>query len=349
MKDKTHEYRDSSGNKTELYFAILCGVFLLVGFIIQKLTNLSNWFFLSSYIISYFFGSYFITIEAYKKIIKGGFDIDFLMIAAAAGAFYIDKWAEGALLLFLFSLGHALEHFAMNKAKKSIDRLSQKVKESSIARNLPEEITEGERRSGMLSKQDFIDIVNQNINEGGYLSRLYQIFNDDNFKLADDVRSSLVDQIVEGKGLDISHVKRFLQDEQGSYSIDDAFVRDWRAGNVKLTPLQADRYIDNVTKYYKGLKNAKPRSSTGVSIPVVRLNPGVVNKPQVDNEVIKAIMGEIRTPKEAYIHTIAELSNFIAADTFYTGFKRSADASIIGTATRNAENIARGGAGDEIP
>ena len=104
---------------------------------------------------------------------------------------------------------------AFSKAKKSIDRLSQKVKESSIARNLPEEITEGERRSGMLRKQDFIDIVNQNINEGGYLSRLYQIFNDDTFKLADDVRSSLVDQIVEGKGLDISHVKRFLQDEQG--------------------------------------------------------------------------------------------------------------------------------------
>ena len=238
---------------------------------------------------------------------------------------------------------------AFSKAKKSIDKLSERVKESSIARNLPEEITEGERRTGMLSKQDFVDIVNQNINEGGYLSRLYQIFNDDTFKLADDVRSSLVDQIVEGRGLDISHVKKFLQDEQGSYSIDDAFVRDWRAGNVKLTPLQADRYIDNVTKYYKGLKNAKPRSSTGVSIPIVRLNPGVVNKPQVDNEVIKAIMGEIRTPKEAYIHTIAELSNFIAADTFYTGFKRSADASIIGTATRNAETIARGGAGDEIP
>ena len=238
---------------------------------------------------------------------------------------------------------------SFSKAKKSIDKLSQRVKESSIARNLPDVVTEGERRTGMLTKDDFAAIVNQNINEGGYLSRLYQIFNDDTFKLADDVRSSLVDQIVEGKGLDISHVKKFLQDEQGSYSIDDAFVRDWRAGNVKLTSLQADRYIENVTKYYKGLKNAKPRSSTGVSVPVVRLNPGVVSKPQVDNEVIKAIMGEIRTPKEAYIHTIAELSNFIASDTFYTGFKRSADAAIIGTATRNAENIARGGAGDEIP
>jgi Cd2+/Zn2+-exporting ATPase len=123
MKDKTIEYRNKSGKQTELYFAILCGLFLLFGFLIQKLTSFSNWLVLSSYIISYFFGSYFITIEAYKKLIKGSFDIDFLMIAAAVGAFYIDKWAEGALLLFLFSLGHALEHYAMNKAKKSIEAL----------------------------------------------------------------------------------------------------------------------------------------------------------------------------------------------------------------------------------
>ena len=124
-KDETYEYRDNSGKKTELYFTIFCGVFLLLGFFIQKKTSLPNLFFLSSYIMSYFFGSYFIVIDAYKKIIKGAFDIDFLMIAAAAGAFYIDKWAEGALLLLLFSLGHALEHYAMNKAKKSIEALGK--------------------------------------------------------------------------------------------------------------------------------------------------------------------------------------------------------------------------------
>lgn len=125
IKDETHEHSYSSRNTRELYFAILCGVFLLLGFSIQKLTSLSIWIFLLSYTISYFFGCYYIAIEAYKKIIKGGFDIDFLMIAAAAGAFYIDKWAEGALLLFLFSLGHALEHYAMNKAKKSIEALNK--------------------------------------------------------------------------------------------------------------------------------------------------------------------------------------------------------------------------------
>jgi len=239
---------------------------------------------------------------------------------------------------------------AYSKAKKAIDKLSEKVKESSIARNLPEDLTEAERRTGMLSRQDFIDTVNQNISSGGYLSRLYQIFNDETFKLSPSARSSLVEQITEAKGaVDIRHVQKFLKEETGNYPIDDAFVREWRAGNVTLTPAQANRYIDNVTKYYKGLKNAKPRTSTGMSIPIVRLNPGVVNKPQVDNTIIREIMGEIRTPKEAYIHTVAELSNFIASDAFYTGFKRTADASILANATRNADAIARGQPGDEVP
>lgn len=111
------------GKKTELYFAMLCGIFLFIGFLIEKLTNLSTFSSLIIYSISYIFGGYFVSVEAFKKISKGGFDIDFLMIAAAIGAAYIGSWAEGALLLFLFSLGHALEHYAMHKAKKSIEAL----------------------------------------------------------------------------------------------------------------------------------------------------------------------------------------------------------------------------------
>src|SRR3546814_20541763 len=48
------------------------------------------------------------------------FEIDTLMLVAAAGAAALGAWAEGALLLFLFSLGHALEHYAMGRAKKAI-------------------------------------------------------------------------------------------------------------------------------------------------------------------------------------------------------------------------------------
>jgi Cd2+/Zn2+-exporting ATPase len=133
-KQATNPYPKILGKKTELYFAILCGVFLLIGFFIEKLTSLPNWLTLSSFIISFIFGGYFITIEASQKIIKGSFDIDFLMIAAAAGAAYIGSWAEGALLLFLFSLGHALEHYAMNKAKKSIEALGELSPKTALVR-----------------------------------------------------------------------------------------------------------------------------------------------------------------------------------------------------------------------
>ena len=125
--DHAHDHNGIFGPRTELYFSILCGVFLLIGFLIQTFGSdtQSDWIFLSAYFISYAFGGYYITIEAFEKIKRGGFEIDFLMIAAALGAAYIGSWTEGALLLFLFSLGHALESYAMNKAKKSIEALGE--------------------------------------------------------------------------------------------------------------------------------------------------------------------------------------------------------------------------------
>ena len=53
------------------------------------------------------------------------FEIDTLMLVAAAGAAALGSWAEGALLLFLFSLGHALEHYAMGRAKRAIEALAE--------------------------------------------------------------------------------------------------------------------------------------------------------------------------------------------------------------------------------
>jgi len=124
MKNKEHNHEHSGilGKKTELYFAILSGVFFFTGLILElafKLPEIA----LYSYIATYFFGGYYTTLEAIAKIRKGEFEIDFLMIVAAAGAAYIGSWEEGALLLFLFSIGHAMEKYAMNKAKKSIEAL----------------------------------------------------------------------------------------------------------------------------------------------------------------------------------------------------------------------------------
>jgi Cd2+/Zn2+-exporting ATPase len=47
------------------------------------------------------------------------------MVVAALGAAVLGAWFEGAFLLFLFSLGHALEHRAMERARRSVEALAR--------------------------------------------------------------------------------------------------------------------------------------------------------------------------------------------------------------------------------
>ena len=122
---ETHDHSNGVfGKYTELYFAIISGVFLVGGFLLETFSGWGETIPLYFYLVAYFFGGYFIFKEAIRVIAKGRFEIDFLMLVAAAGAGFLDKWAEGALLLFLFSLGHALEHYALGKARKSIAALT---------------------------------------------------------------------------------------------------------------------------------------------------------------------------------------------------------------------------------
>ncbi|MEO6253426.1 MAG: heavy metal translocating P-type ATPase [Ferruginibacter sp.] len=120
-----HEIGGIFGEKTELIFALICGAFLAIGFCLSFLQHVHAFVPMASYIGAYFFGGFYTGKQAVTAISKGKFEIDFLMLVAAIGAAALGEWAEGALLLFLFSLGHALEHYAMGKARKSIAALAE--------------------------------------------------------------------------------------------------------------------------------------------------------------------------------------------------------------------------------
>ena len=111
------------GGNAELYFAIISGLFWLAG-LIFSFTSVPEITPLTLFIIAAFFGGFFTFISSAKDLMHGRFEIDFLMLFAAIGAAILGKWEESALLLFLFSLGHALEHYAMKRARKSIAALS---------------------------------------------------------------------------------------------------------------------------------------------------------------------------------------------------------------------------------
>jgi Cd2+/Zn2+-exporting ATPase len=120
-----HDHGGIFGKNTELIFSIICGSLLGIGFGLSFVEIVPSWVSFTLYLGAYFFGGFFTAKEAIKTIAKGGFEIDFLMLVAAIGAAILGEWAEGALLLFLFSMGHALEHYAMNKARKSIAALAE--------------------------------------------------------------------------------------------------------------------------------------------------------------------------------------------------------------------------------
>ncbi|MBU1823086.1 MAG: heavy metal translocating P-type ATPase [Bacteroidetes bacterium] len=119
-----HDHGGVLGKNTELYFSLICGALLGVGFGLSYVDSVPNWVSLALYVGAYGFGGYFTAKEAIETIRAGGFEIDFLMLVAAVGAAILGEWAEGALLLFLFSLGHALENYAMGRARKSIAALA---------------------------------------------------------------------------------------------------------------------------------------------------------------------------------------------------------------------------------
>lgn len=120
----SHSHSGIFGENTELIFSLISGALLGSGFGLSFAQGLPDWVWMACYIGAYFFGGFFAAKEAFETIRKGGFEIDFLMLVAAGGAASLGAWPEGAFLLFLFSLGHALEHFAMAKARKSITALT---------------------------------------------------------------------------------------------------------------------------------------------------------------------------------------------------------------------------------
>lgn len=124
--DKRAQRPDSRvlGVSRELFLSLLAGASLLTGWVGATFFGLSPTVAWLLYLVAYVSGGWDATHSAVRAALKGRFDIDVLMIVAALGAAALGQWAEGALLLFLFSLSHALEHYAMDRARGAISALA---------------------------------------------------------------------------------------------------------------------------------------------------------------------------------------------------------------------------------
>jgi Zn2+/Cd2+-exporting ATPase len=111
----------------ELTWSIAAGVLLVVGFVGELALGLPRPTAVALYAGAYVLGGYDIAWHWLGALRRGrvSFDIDLLMLLAALGAAVLGEWAEGALLLFLFSLAHALEHYALGRARNAIRALAE--------------------------------------------------------------------------------------------------------------------------------------------------------------------------------------------------------------------------------
>lgn len=107
----------------ELIVSATAGALLLAGWLVGWRDD-AHFVALGLLSASLLVGGYYAMRDAWQSIRERQLDIDVLMIVAAMGAAVLGQWAEGALLLVLFGLGHALEHLAMDRARHAMEALA---------------------------------------------------------------------------------------------------------------------------------------------------------------------------------------------------------------------------------
>ena len=130
-KEHDHSHGTHGSGRLELAFSITCGVLTLLGWTLGKL-GVATAATTSIFMLAYVFGGWFTVQEALAALRARKLEIDLLMLLAAIGAAFLGVWFEGALLLTLFTIGHALEAYAMRRARSAIGDLAELAPESAL-------------------------------------------------------------------------------------------------------------------------------------------------------------------------------------------------------------------------
>ncbi|MBK7449722.1 MAG: cadmium-translocating P-type ATPase [Anaerolineales bacterium] len=108
--------------RIEIAFTVINAITALTAFIGAGLAWHPSLIF-GLYFVSYTTGGWFGLMASIKALKEKTLNVDLLMILAALGAAAIGQPAEGAMLLFLFSLSNTLQTYAMDRSRKAIEKL----------------------------------------------------------------------------------------------------------------------------------------------------------------------------------------------------------------------------------
>lgn len=117
-----HHHGGELAAKLQMPLVITAGIFIALGLALQHILHVATAPEVC-YVIALFCAGFFPVRGSFASLRRGQCDIEVLTVLAAFGAGIIGAPFEGSFLLFLFSLGHALEHNAIDKARKAIEAL----------------------------------------------------------------------------------------------------------------------------------------------------------------------------------------------------------------------------------
>ncbi len=117
----------------------VAGLFLLAGFITSLIPSsapVSDFL----YAVAIVVGGYFIAKSGFISLRMKTLDMNFLVTIAALSAAFIGQWLEGALVLFLFSVGNTLESYAMERNRRELRSLIDQSPKVALVRRSHHEV-----------------------------------------------------------------------------------------------------------------------------------------------------------------------------------------------------------------
>ncbi len=111
-----------SQEKLEVIFTVVNAVSGLAAFIGSQ-AGLDPLVVTVLWVVAYISGGYFGVLASLEALKEKTLNVDLLMLLAALGAAFVGSPAEGAMLLFLFSVSNTLQSYAMDRSRKAIEKL----------------------------------------------------------------------------------------------------------------------------------------------------------------------------------------------------------------------------------
>jgi Cd2+/Zn2+-exporting ATPase len=115
------------------HLAVLAGlawVFTVLGLVLDHALDAPNAIVVGAYVLAYLSGGTLATRDAISDLFDRRVNVDLLMVLAAAGAAIIGNWAEGAILLSLFSTSNALEEYSLDRTRNAVRALMDMTPET---------------------------------------------------------------------------------------------------------------------------------------------------------------------------------------------------------------------------